>query len=127
MPPIELKRFDEPDEVEDLGDKGRSEVVTIGGVTVVRSILEPGWSWLEHIQPMTGGLDSCPLHHHEYVIAGRIRYDLVEGGSVEAGPGTYLDIEPGHLAYVVGDEPCIVLDWAEGWGHFEDDAAPAGG
>ncbi|HEX2031850.1 MAG TPA: cupin [Actinomycetota bacterium] len=119
MGSIELKRFDQPDEVEELGDKGRAEIVTIDDVTVVRSILQPGWSWIEHIQPMTGGLESCPLHHREYVVAGRIRYDVVGGGSVEAGPGTYLDIEPGHLASVVGDEPCIVIDWGEGLGHSE--------
>jgi hypothetical protein len=63
---------------------------------------------------------SCPLHHREYVIAGTIRYDIVGGSSVEAGPGTYLDIEPGHLAAVVDDERCIVLDWGEDWSQFED-------
>jgi quercetin dioxygenase-like cupin family protein len=113
---IKSKRFEEPDEAMKFGDKGRSEVVTLDDVMVVRSTLEPGWSWAEHIQPMTDGLESCPLHHREYVVAGRIRYDTVDGGSVEAGPGTYLDIEPGHLASVVGDETCVVIDWGEDWG-----------
>lgn len=116
MTTVRTKRFDEPDEVQSLGGRGRSEIVTVNDVIVVRSILEPGWSWLEDIQPMTGGLESCPYHHREYVVAGRIRYDTLEGQSVEAGPGTYLDIEPGHLASVVGDEACIVIDFAEDWG-----------
>lgn len=113
MTAIRAKRFDEPDHVEELGEKGRADVVTINEVTVVRSVLEPDWSWREHIQPLTGGLESCPLHHREYVVAGRIRYDMVDGDSVEAGPGTYLDIEPGHLASVVGDETCVLIDWGE--------------
>jgi hypothetical protein len=51
------------------------------------------------------------LHHREYVIAGRIRYSLPDGTSVEAGPGDHLLIDPGHLAEVIGDEECILLDW----------------
>lgn len=114
MTAIQAKRFDAADQVEDLGEVGRAEIVTVKEVTVVRSILQPGWSWREHIQPLTGGLESCPLHHREYVVAGRIRYDTVSGNSVEAGPGTYLDIEPGHLASVIGDETCVLIDWDEG-------------
>lgn len=120
MGTIHSTRFDEADQVLQLGDKGRSEVVTIDDVMVVRSILEPGWSWLEHIKPTVERLENCPLHHHEYVVAGRIRYETVDGGSVEAGAGTYLEIEPGHLASVVGDETCVVIDWAEDWSQFEE-------
>jgi hypothetical protein len=112
MGAVQAKRFDEPDQVMDYGDKGRAEVVTINDVMVVRSVLEPGWSWREHIQPNVD-LESCPLHHREYVEAGRIRYEMVEGGSVEAGPGSYLDIEPGHFASVVGDETCVLIDFGE--------------
>ena len=112
MASVQARSFDEPDEVAEFGP-GRSEYVTIGEATVVRSILDPGWSWDEHIQPMTGGLTSCPLHHLEYVISGHVRYDMEDGSSTEAGPGTYLDIPPGHRASVVGTEPCVLLDWGE--------------
>ncbi|HJP66603.1 MAG TPA: cupin [Actinomycetota bacterium] len=113
---IQARQFDQPDEVVDLGGKGRSEVLNVNDLLVVRSILEPGWSWVEHVKPMNEGLESCPLHHRETVLSGMIRYDMDDGGSVEAGPGTYLDIEPGHLAAVVGGEPCVVIDWGEDWG-----------
>lgn len=112
---VQMQPFDEPDRVYQLGNKGRAEVVRVNDVMVVRSVLEPGWSWEEHIKPMRD-LDSCPLHHREYVVAGRVRYDTVDGDSFEAGPGTYLDIEPGHLASVVGDETCVLIDWDEDWG-----------
>ena len=116
MGTIQLKPFDQADQVMEFGDKGRAEVITINDAMVVRSILEPGWSWLEHIKPMTEGLESCPLRHREYVVAGRIRYDTDEGETFEAGPGTYLDIQPGHLASVVGDETCVLIDMDEDWG-----------
>ena len=120
---IQARRFDEPDDVLEFGGKGRSDVLTLHDLMVVRSTLEPGWSWVEHIKPMAEGLENCPLHHHEYVVSGTIRYEIVEGEgegtSVEAGPGSYLDIEPGHLASVVGDETCVLIDFGEDWGEPE--------
>ncbi len=41
-----LKRFEEPDEVRTF-DKGRFEIVRIGGVTIGRATYEPGWKWSE--------------------------------------------------------------------------------
>jgi quercetin dioxygenase-like cupin family protein len=57
------------------------------------------------------GVDFCPAFHREYVVAGRIRYRLQDGTSIEAGPGDHLVIEPGHAAEVLGDEECVLLDW----------------
>ncbi|MGH2723669.1 MAG: cupin [Actinomycetota bacterium] len=116
MGAVQTGNFDDAERMEQYGDTGRAQVLNVGGKLVVRSILEPGWSWVEDIKPLVEGLENCPLHHHEYVVAGRIRYDTVEGDTIEAGPGTYLDIEPGHLASVVGDETCIVIDFDEDWG-----------
>jgi len=116
MAAIEVKSFDAPDDTWEFGDAGRSEIVNAGGTMVVRSILHPGWSWVRDIKPSAEGLENCPLHHREYVVAGRIRYEAVESGEViEAGAGSYLDIQPGHLASVVGDETCILVDFDENW------------
>lgn len=116
MAGVQVKRFDEPDDSWTFGDAGRSDIIELEGVTVVRSVLEPGWSWLRDIKPTVEGLENCPLYHREYVVSGRIRYEVVETGeSVEAGPGSYLDIQPGHLASVVGEEPCVLVDFDEHW------------
>lgn len=115
MAGTQVRRFDEPDDTWEFGDRGRSDILTVDGVMVVRSILQPGWSWVEHIKPDAGGLESCPLHHREYVVSGRIRYEMVESGeTVEAAAGSYLDIQPGHLASVVGDEATVLIDFDEG-------------
>lgn len=113
MASVQAKQFDTPDDTYEFPDGSRGEFVTIEDATVVRSILQPGWSWDEHVQPMTDGATSCPLHHLEYVISGRIRYLMEDGSSTEAGAGTYLDIPPGHRAWVLGDEACVLLDWGE--------------
>jgi hypothetical protein len=117
MAGVEVRRFDEPDDTWEFGDRGRSEILNVGGVMVVRSILQSGWSWMEDIKPQAEGLENCPLHHREYVVSGRIRYEVVETGEVvEADAGSYLDIQPGHLASVVGDEPAVLVDFDEDWG-----------
>jgi hypothetical protein len=42
---------------------------------------------------------------------------MAESGEVvEATAGSYLDIQPGHLASVVGDEPAVLVDFDEDWG-----------
>jgi hypothetical protein len=37
-----LKRFDEPDEIREF-EKGKFELVRIGGMTIGRATYEPGW------------------------------------------------------------------------------------
>ena len=118
MTGIERKNLGQPDGVEDYGDQGKAEFVTLGeagfGIsnesTVWRSTLNPGWSWMRNIKP-TVPFENCPYHHREYVVSGRIRYTTVDGEVVEAGPGDTLLIDPGHLAEVIGDEACVVIDW----------------
>jgi len=118
MVAIDRRSLDQPDEVSDYGEQGKAEKVTVGMTgfglgsesTVWRSTLLPGWSWDRNIKPHVP-FESCPLHHREFVIAGRIRYRLDDGTAVEATTGDHLLIDPGHHAEVVGDETCVLLDW----------------
>ncbi len=118
MAGIEQKSINEPDDRVDYGDEGDSVKVMVGipgyGLgsesTIWLSTLRPGWSWERNIKPDVP-FESCPLHHREYVIAGRMRYVMDDGTTIEAGAGDHLLIDPGHQAEVLGDEPCILLDW----------------
>lgn len=118
MAGIEQKSLNHPDETVDWGEQGESVKVTLGFAgyglgnesTVWLSTLKPGWSWQRNIRPNVP-FESCPLHHREYVISGRIRYALDDGTAVEAGAGDHMLIDPGHQAEVLGDEDCVVLDW----------------
>jgi hypothetical protein len=118
MAGIKAKNLGQPDEVEDYGEQGRAEAVTLGiagfGIgnesTVWRSRLRPGWSWLRNIKPSVQ-FDDCPYHHREYVVSGRIRYTMADGEVVDGVAGDHIRIEPHHLAEVVGDEECVLIDW----------------
>ncbi len=111
MAGITTKNVGTPDEVRELPDgKGRIELVDLGSGLVARATFEPGWKWSEHVKP-TAGTDSCQAPHVGYVISGRMRVKMDDGEEVEVGPGDFMKIEAGHDAWVLGDEPCVNVDW----------------
>ena len=112
MPGPERKRFDSPDETRPFQDHtGRVELVTLGGRVVGRGTFEPGWRWSEHVKPIAG-TDSCQAAHLVYVVSGRQNVKMDDGTELEYGPGDLVYMPAGHDAWTVGDEPCVVLDFA---------------
>ena len=109
MDGVTIRNMDSPDEVIQFGERGTGHVVQVGDAFLVRSILQPGWNWDEDMNP--GGSESCPNSHREYVLSGRIRYEMDDGTSAEAGAGDFIVIGPGHRGFVVGEMPCVMLDW----------------
>lgn len=110
MAGLESKSFATPDETRPFADKGGAEVVTVGGSTVLRGRFEPGWRWSEHVRPIAG-TDSCQSPHFLYMISGRMHVVMNDGTEAEAQPGDVVRIEPGHDAWVVGDEACVAVDF----------------
>ncbi|MBA2947752.1 cupin domain-containing protein [Streptomyces himalayensis] len=117
MAGIVCKNFDSPDETRRFEEgKGRVDLVSTDSGLVGRGVFEPGWQWSKHIKPIVG-TDSCQASHTGYVVSGRMKIVMDDGESVEAGPGDLFVIEPGHDALVVGDEPCVAVDWT-GFGEY---------
>ena len=48
-----LKRFEEPDEVW-VFEKGKFELVQVGGMTIGPASYEPGWKWSVHVGAVSG-------------------------------------------------------------------------
>ena len=107
---IVRRSFDQPDETYPSDDGSMTRIVQVGDNFVMHSVMQPGWSWEQYVKPMAQE-DSCPMHHREYVMSGRIRYRMDDGTEMVAQAGDYLEIQPGHLAWVVGDERCVTIDW----------------
>jgi quercetin dioxygenase-like cupin family protein len=107
--PAEHKRLNAPDETRTFA-KGKLELVKMGGGVVGRLTLEPGWRWSEHVKPIAG-TQSCEAPHFQYHVSGRIRIRMDDGTEFEAGPGDVTALPSGHDAWVVGDEPVVVVDW----------------
>ena len=102
-----IKRFAEPDEVRQH-EKGKFELVTIGGLTIGRATYEPGWRWSEHVAPVAG-TPSCPVEHVGLVLSGRAMVRMADGREVEMKPGDLFYVGPQHDSWVVGDEQYVSL------------------
>jgi hypothetical protein len=96
-----LKRFEQPDEIRTF-EKGKFEVVRIGGMTIGRATYEPGWKWSVHVGRSVGA-KSCSVEHVGLVVSGRAT------AVIEMKAGDIFYIAPGHDSWVVGDEPYVSL------------------
>lgn len=105
----ESRDFAEPDEVRSF-EKGRADLLTIGGREVGRMVLEPGWRWSEHIKPIAG-TDLCTQRHFGYILSGTLHIQMADGTEFEGTAGSVERIAPGHDAWVVGDEAVVFIDW----------------
>ena len=105
MAGVEARGFDAPDETR-APDKTRSEIVRMRGATVARLTLEPGWRWSECVKPVVG-TESCQNRHVGVLTQGRLGVSHDDGSELEIGTGEAYVIEPGHEAWVIGDESAI--------------------
>jgi hypothetical protein len=105
----QAKSFDKPDEVRTF-PKGRLELIKIGGATIGRAIFEPGWRWSTSVQPLAK-TKSCEAPHFQYHISGTIRIVMDDGTELECKAGDVSLLPVGHDAWVVGDEPVVVVDF----------------
>lgn len=103
------KSFDSPDETR-TPDKTKVEVVDLAGVKAARITFQPGWKWSECIKPVAGG-DSCQAHHVGVITSGAMHVVHNDGSEADITPGMAYVIEPGHDAWVVGDEPATAFEF----------------
>ncbi|MBI2862874.1 MAG: cupin domain-containing protein [Chloroflexi bacterium] len=108
-PSYEHKSMENPDETRTF-EKGRVELVNIGGGTVAKLTLEPGWRWSLHVKPIAG-TEWCEAPHFQYQVSGRLHLKMKDGTEFETGPGDVVCLPSGHDAWVIGDEPVVGIDW----------------
>jgi quercetin dioxygenase-like cupin family protein len=89
-------------------EKGKFELVRIGGMTIGRATYEAGWKWSEHVGKAMGKT-SCEVEHVGIVISGCATAAMDDGRVFEMKAGDIFYIEPGHDSWVVGDEPYVSI------------------
>ena len=109
MARIESRNIDSPDETRRFQAHGHADVVTIGDFTLGRGTFEPGWKWSNDVKPVAG-TDSCQVRHTGVCVSGQMTVRADDGTEVSVGPGDVFVMEPGHDAWVDGDEPCVLFD-----------------
>ena len=109
---IEIKNFSAPDETRPFEGHGHVEILNIGGHVVGKGVFEPGWKWSDNVKPIAG-TDTCQISHLGYCVSGRMKITSDDGSEAEIGPGDVFGLRPGHDAEVIGNEPCISIDFGE--------------
>ena len=112
MSTMQKKTLLQPDDKRTF-DKGLVELVSLGGVTFGRATLQPGWKWSTCVKPLAK-THSCQAPHLQYHVSGRLHVVMDDGSKDEFGPGEVSLIPPGHDAWVLGDEPCTIIDFSAG-------------
>lgn len=106
---IGKKSFNTADEVRTFAH-GHLDVVEVGGHGIGRATFEPGWRWSESVKPIVQ-TEVCEVEHLGCVISGRMRVRTKDGTETEFGPGDAMYLAPGHDAWIVGSEPCVIYDF----------------
>jgi hypothetical protein len=103
-----LKRFEAPDEVREF-EKGRFEIVRLGGITLGRATYQPGWKWSLHVGGETvSGL--CEVEHVGLVLSGVATVAFQDGRVHELRAGMLFHVPPvPHDSWVVGSAPYTSL------------------
>jgi len=105
----DVKRFASPDEVREF-PRGRVELVKIGGTTIGRATLQPGWRWSTSVKPVAQ-TQSCQAAHFQYHVSGVLKVVMDDGTELECRAGDVSVLPPGHDAWVVGNEPVVLVDF----------------
>jgi hypothetical protein len=105
----EHKSFSSPSETREFPN-GRAEILEVGGSEVGRLVLEPGWRWSNDVKPIAG-TDSCEAPHFQYHVSGELAIRMDDGTELVAKAGDITSLPSGHDAWVVGDEPVVVVDF----------------
>jgi hypothetical protein len=106
---FESKSLNVPEEVRKF-DKGKVELVNIAGATIGRATFEAGWKWSTCVKPIAK-TNSCQAAHFGYQLSGTMTTRMDDGTERTSKAGDVLNIPPGHDAWVVGNEPVVVLDF----------------
>jgi len=105
----EVKSFERPDDVRRF-PAGRLELVNLGGATIGRAVFEPGWRWSNSVQPLAK-TKSCEAPHFQYHVSGVLRIRMDDGTEFDCKPGDVSLLPTGHDAWVVGNDPVVVVDF----------------
>jgi hypothetical protein len=109
MGKAQLESFGKPVEVREFPN-GRLELIKIGDATVGRATLQPGWKWSTSIKPIAK-TKSCEAPHFQYHVSGVLKIVMDDGTEFVARPGDVTLLPSGHDAWVVGNEPAVLVDF----------------
>src|SRR5438552_14248237 len=85
------------------------DFVAVGNGRVKRTVYAPGFRWSTHVKPNVG-TELCMHAHVGFLARGRIHFQYADGCAQELASPQVVAIAPGHDAWVVGDEPAVLIE-----------------
>lgn len=104
------KDFKSPDEVRTF-EKGKLELLNFNDNVIGLLTLEPGWRWSKHVKSIAK-TEWCEAPHFQYQLSGRLHIAMEDGKEFETTKGQVAWLPSGHDAWVIGDEPVVLVDWS---------------
>ncbi|EEH53266.1 uncharacterized protein MICPUCDRAFT_48606 [Micromonas pusilla CCMP1545] len=99
--------------LKDMG-KATAQVVTMGDKTSMKITLNPGFDWKAEVSPKLPGCPEwCPANHFGYLEKGTMKVNFQDGTTNTFNAGDSYLIPPGHLPEVVGDIPCVMVEFSQ--------------
>ncbi|HUD08238.1 MAG TPA: cupin domain-containing protein [Candidatus Saccharimonadales bacterium] len=89
-------------------DGSTRNVADLPSVYIGKGIYKPGWRWSLHAGPQTNKVSQ---KHIGYVLTGKMHIQDNNGKKLTAGAGDSFEVGTNHDAWVIGNEPCVALDF----------------
>ena len=109
MSRIEVRSLNEPDETLNF-DKGKLELVQIGGCRVARALFQPEWRWSSSVKPIAK-TETCEAPHFQYHVSGTLHIVMDDGTEKDVKAGEVSLVSARHDKWVVGNEPVVAIDF----------------
>ena len=107
----QIQNLERDGETRQFAAHGHAVIANAGGLSLMKGVFEPGWRWTVDVAPVAG-TPTCQTHHLGYVLSGTMQVRMDDGDECTVTTGDVFDLAPGHDAWVVGDEPCVMIDYS---------------
>lgn len=111
MTDVLISNLERDGEIRPFAMHGHAHLASAGGLTLMRGVFEPGWRWSADVAPIAG-TDTCQTRHLGCVLAGTMRVRTDGGDEHDISAGDLFDLPAGHDAWVIGQEPCVMVDFS---------------
>lgn len=86
------------------------DLARVGEGRVKRVVYPAGFRWSKDMQPEVGG-ERCMHAHVGFLAQGAIAGEYADGCRFEHRAPAFVALEPGHDAWVEGDEPAVLVEF----------------
>jgi hypothetical protein len=85
------------------------DVGDVGDARIKRMVYPPGMRWSTDLQPLVGTA-RCEHAHAGFLAEGALHFEFEDGCVLEFTAPAIVEVEPGHDAWVLGDERAVLIE-----------------